>query len=163
MSSNAYQLRTRSKEAHPGLVDRAGQRRSRDEVAQDKKAKEDAKRDKKLQEELVKASKVKRIAGLEERMDEEEANGDLTPCPPANKKANMLRRTASFLPIPLVNDGSNKFLDRMDVDENTHLSTNNSGDKFQLTKANEGKRTDEGEKTETGDEEGPAKKKVNLP
>ena len=160
MSSNAYQLRTRSKEAHPGLVGRATQHRSREEVARDKKAKEDAKMEKKLQDELVKASKVKRIAGLEERMDEEDANSDLTPRPPANKKANMLRRTASFLPIPLINDGSNEFLDKMEVDENTHLSTDNSGDEFRPTDTDEGRKT-EREKTETEDE-GPAKKKAKV-
>lgn len=50
----------------------------------------------------------------------------------------------------------------MDVDENTHLSTNNSEDEFQSTKANKNKRTDKGEKTETGDEEGPAKIKTKV-
>jgi hypothetical protein len=116
--------------------------------------------EKKLQDELAKASKVKRIAGLEERMDEEDANNDLTPRPPANKKANMLRRTASFLPIPLINDGSNEFLDKMEVDENTHLSTDNSGDEFRPTDTDEGRKT-EREKTETEDE-GPAKKKAKV-
>lgn len=90
MSSQPYQLRTRSSysTAHPGLVDRGTARRSPSEVAQAKKDKEDAKQEKAKQEKLVKASKAKRIAELEQDIDEDDAL-DATPRPQL-RKANTL-------------------------------------------------------------------------
>lgn len=90
MSSQPYQLRTRSSNstAHPGLVDRGTARRSPSEVAQAKKDKEDAKQEKAKQEKLVKASKAKRIAELEQDIDEDDAL-DATPRPQL-RKANTL-------------------------------------------------------------------------
>lgn len=79
-----------------------------------KKTKEDAKLKKLANEKLAKASKAKKIAQLEQAIDNEDDALDITPRP-QNGKKKPLRRTATFLHIPT--EGEPEYLDSS-MDEN---------------------------------------------
>ena len=117
MSAQHQQRRTRAtnSNAHPGLIDRGAARRSHDEVMEAKKVKEGAKLEKEANEKLAKASKAKRIAQLEQAIDDEDDALDITPRPQHGKKKN-LRRTATFLDISTAKKNY-EYLDSSNMDK----------------------------------------------
>ena len=73
-----------------------------------------------------------------------------------------LRRTASYLQVPLEGHDSDEFLDRMDVDSTNDILGTDGGDEYQPAGINHGDKLETvGEKTETEDE-APVKKKKRV-
>ena len=96
-TSNETQLTTRSQNAtaHPGKPDvPKRKRRTQAQIAADKKAAEEAK----AAEETRKIAGMKRIAKLESKMDQDDAN-DVTPKAKSTSRQQPLRRTSSHYPL----------------------------------------------------------------
>jgi hypothetical protein len=138
-STSRVTTRAQNAETHPGALAKR-KRRTKAEIEADNKKAEEAKAAKQAK----KTAGLKKIADLEEKIEEDDAN-DATPRPKFPRGKIPLRRTSSHLLIPLYDDNYSEPLTE---------DLNNASDEYNPP-------TDAPDATDV--EEEPAKKRVKEP